>query len=81
MTASARRVPISWGVSAEAAAATWRLMLLGNEVFAVPRAGLLSSLMLNQWYHHRGQMSVYPRLLDVPVPVIYGRSEDENPFG
>jgi uncharacterized damage-inducible protein DinB len=36
--------------------------------------------MLNHWYHHRGQSSVYLRLLDVPVPVIYGRSADEDPF-
>lgn len=35
----------------------------------------------NHWYHHRGQLSVYLRLLDVPVPAIYGRSADENPFG
>ncbi|HZE71155.1 MAG TPA: DinB family protein [Pyrinomonadaceae bacterium] len=44
------------------------------------RAELLRTVMLNHWYHHRGQLSVYLRLLDVPVPVIYGRSADENPF-
>ena len=42
--------------------------------------GLLRALMLNHWYHHRGQLSVYLRLLDVPVPSIYGPSADENPF-
>ena len=62
------------------AAGEWRLTLRGNEVFRMPRAGLLRSLLLNHWYHHRGQLSVYLRLLDVPVPVIYGRSADENPF-
>lgn len=36
--------------------------------------------MLNHWYHHRGQLSVYLRMLEVPVPVTYGRSADENPF-
>jgi uncharacterized damage-inducible protein DinB len=36
---------------------------------------------LNHWYHHRGQLSVYLRMLEVPVPAIYGRSADENPFG
>jgi hypothetical protein len=41
---------------------------------------MLRSIMLNHWYHHRGQLSVYLRLLDVPVPAIYGRSADENPF-
>ena len=64
----------------ETAAANWRLTLRGTEVFSVPRTGLLRSIMLNHWYHHRGQLSVYLRLLDVPVPVIYGRNADENPF-
>ena len=36
--------------------------------------------MLNHWYHHRGQLSVYLRQLSVPVPSIYGPSADENPF-
>lgn len=68
------------GLTPEAAAAPWRLTMRGNEVFTVPRAGMLRSILLNHWYHHRGQLSVYLRLLDVPVPVIYGRSADENPF-
>jgi uncharacterized damage-inducible protein DinB len=68
------------GLSAETAAANWRLTHRGNEVFSLPRAAMIRSLMLNHWYHHRGQLSVYLRLLDVPVPVIYGRSADENPF-
>lgn len=67
-------------LDADRAGATWRLTLWGNEVFAMPRADLLRSLMLNHWYHHRGQLSVYLRLLDVPVPVVYGRTADENPF-
>jgi len=67
-------------ITAEAAAQSWRLTLRGKEVFTIPRAGLLRSIMLNHWYHHRGQLSVYLRLLEVPVPVIYGRSADENPF-
>lgn len=68
------------GVSEENAAGTWRLTSNGKEIFTMPRAGVLRSIMLNHWYHHRGQLSVYLRLLDVPVPVIYGRSADENPF-
>lgn len=64
----------------ESAGEDWRLTLRGNEVFTVPRIGLLRSILFNHWYHHRGQLSVYLRLLDVPVPVIYGRSADENPF-
>ena len=68
------------GMTEQAAAGTWRLTLAGKEISRQPRVAVLRSLMLNHWYHHRGQLSVYLRLLDVPVPVIYGRSADENPF-
>lgn len=61
-------------------AATWTLQAGEKEIMSVPRAGLLRSIMLNHWYHHRGQLSVYLRLLGVPVPSIYGPSADENPF-
>jgi uncharacterized damage-inducible protein DinB len=60
--------------------ATWRMMDGDREVFALPRVALLRSIMLNHWYHHRGQLSVYLRELDVPIPSIYGPSADENPF-
>ena len=59
---------------------TWRVKRNGQEVLAMPRAALLRSIMLNHWYHHRGQLSVYLRELGVPVPSIYGPSADENPF-
>jgi uncharacterized damage-inducible protein DinB len=68
------------GMTEEQAAASWRLTLRGKELFSRPRLGVLRSILLNHWYHHRGQLSVYLRLLEVPVPVIYGRSADENPF-
>jgi len=45
----------------------------------MPKAALLRTLALNHIYHHRGQLSVYLRLLDVPVPSIYGPSADEPP--
>jgi len=64
----------------QVASANWRLTLRGKELFSRPRIAVLRSIMLNHWYHHRGQLSVYLRLLDVPVPIIYGRSADENPF-
>ena len=60
--------------------AKWRMMQGERELFAVPRVALLRSIMLNHWYHHRGQLTVYLRELDVPVPSIYGPSADENPF-
>jgi len=61
--------------------ATWRMMNGERELFAVPRMAMLRSVMLNHWYHHRGQLTAYLRALGVPVPSIYGPSADENPFG
>ncbi len=58
----------------------WSLVAGGQTLLSMPRIGLLRAIMLNHWYHHRGQLSVYLRLLDVPVPSIYGPSADENPF-
>ena len=51
----------------------------GKTVMTMPKAALLRTLALNHIYHHRGQLSVYLRLLDVPVPSIYGPSADERP--
>lgn len=62
------------------AMAEWKLMKGGQELWALPKVALARSLMFNHLYHHRGQLSVYLRLLDVPVPVAYGKSADENPF-
>jgi uncharacterized damage-inducible protein DinB len=68
------------GMTDQQAQGNWRLMVKDRELFSKPRISVLRSIMLNHWYHHRGQLSVYLRLLDVPVPVIYGPSADENPF-
>ena len=65
----------------EAAYAQWRLKRGDTLIFAIPRAMAWRSLMLNHWYHHRGQLSVFLRVAGVPVPSIYGPSLDENPFG
>jgi uncharacterized damage-inducible protein DinB len=59
---------------------TWRLMRGDRELVALPRVAFLRSVMLNHWYHHRGQLTVYLRELNVPIPSIYGPSADENPF-
>lgn len=68
------------GMDDAALQSTWKLVRGDQELFAVPRVVVLRSLMLNHWYHHRGQLTVYLRELDVPVPSIYGPSADENPF-
>ena len=58
----------------------WTWQAGGKTLMTLPRVALLRAVMLNHWYHHRGQLSVYLRLLDVAVPPIYGPSADENPF-
>ena len=63
------------------ATALYRARLGDVELFALPRLTLVRSMMFNHWYHHRGQLSVYLRLLNVPLPPIYGPTADENPFG
>jgi uncharacterized damage-inducible protein DinB len=55
----------------------WRLMAGDRELIAMPRAKFLRDIMLSHWYQHRGQMCVYLRLLDVPVPSTWGPSADE----
>jgi uncharacterized damage-inducible protein DinB len=62
------------------ATGNWRLTVNGRQIFSKSRVAVLREIMLNHWYHHRGQLSVYLRLLDIPVPTIYGPSADENPL-
>jgi uncharacterized damage-inducible protein DinB len=59
---------------------TWNLTRNGKIIMSVPRIAFIRSVLMNHTYHHRGQLSVYLRLLDVQVPSIYGPSADENPF-
>src|SRR5260370_36081418 len=59
---------------------TWSLTKNGKVLMSVPRIGFIRSILMNHSYLHRGQLSVYLRMLDVPVPSIYGPSADENPF-
>jgi uncharacterized damage-inducible protein DinB len=59
---------------------TWRLQSGGRDILAMPRAAFVRAVMLNHWYHHRGQLLVYLRLLNQPVPSVYGPTADENPF-
>jgi uncharacterized damage-inducible protein DinB len=60
--------------------APWSVLDGDRAVMTMPRVAALRAIMLNHWYHHRGQLSVYLRQLNVPVPSIYGPSADENPF-
>ncbi len=60
--------------------ATWTAKAGGTTLMAMPKTALVRGIVMNHWIHHRGQLSVYLRLLDVAVPSIYGPSADENPF-
>lgn len=57
----------------------WRLLAGGREVMAKPRAEFLRNVMFSHWYQHRGQFSVYLRMLNVAVPASWGPSADEPP--
>ena len=57
--------------------APWRLKKKGQLIFELPRIGMIRSMLMNHFIYHRGQLSVYIRLLNVPVPSIYGPSADE----
>lgn len=59
---------------------TWRLVLGDRDIMGLPRVAFLRDVMLSHWYQHRGQFSVYLRLLDVPVPASFGPSGDEPPL-
>jgi uncharacterized damage-inducible protein DinB len=58
----------------------WCAKAGGNTLMSMPKGSLVRAIVMNHWIHHRGQLSVYLRLLDVPLPSIYGPSADENPF-
>jgi len=58
---------------------TWRLRHGEYEVLAMPRSQFVRDIMLSHWYQHRGQMIVYLRMLNVPVPSTWGPSADEAP--
>jgi uncharacterized damage-inducible protein DinB len=58
--------------------APWTLKNGDHEVFTLPRVAAVRSFVMNHLIHHRGQLSVYLRLKDVPVPSIYGPTADEQ---
>ena len=57
---------------------TWRLKVNGKVVLEMPRAVVVRAMILNHMIHHRGQLSVYLRLNNVPVPGVYGPTADEQ---
>ncbi len=69
----------SWGD--EGLAVKWQMQRNGQTLLELPRAAMVRSVMLNHSYHHRGQLTVYLRMLDVAVPSVYGPTADEKVFG
>ena len=57
--------------------APWTLKKGDQEFFTMPRIAAIRSFVMNHSIHHRGQLSVYLRLNDVPIPPIYGPTADE----
>ena len=58
----------------------WSLLHGGKAIFTMPRTAVMRGFVMNHLIHHRAQLGVYLRLLDVPVPSIYGPSADEGSF-
>jgi len=61
-------------------AGKWSLLHAGNTILTQPRTKVMRDFVMNHLIHHRAQLGVYLRLLDVPVPSIYGPSADEGGF-
>lgn len=67
------------GTSDEHLMTSWRLLARGNVVMELPRYQFIQDTN-NHWAHHRGQMTVYLRLMGSKVPALYGPSADDNEF-
>ena len=61
----------------EAMQEPWSLLAGGQSIFTMPRIACIRNMIINHLIHHRGQMSVYLRLNNIPVPAMYGPSADE----
>ena len=73
----ARARELLGGLDDAAMTAPWRLVNGEREILSIPRVAFVRAIMLNHWYHHRGQLLVYLRLLDVSVPSVYGPTAAE----
>lgn len=58
----------------------WTFKVGGQDAFTLPKIAVIRSFVMNHLIHHRGQLSVYLRLLGQPLPAIYGPSADESPM-
>jgi uncharacterized damage-inducible protein DinB len=76
--AEAKRILGGWDDAA--LGKVWTVRKAGQVVLSIPRAAAVRFILMNHMIHHRGQLSLYLRLLDVPLPVMYGPTADENPW-
>jgi uncharacterized damage-inducible protein DinB len=58
--------------------ASWKMVVHGKTLFELPRIAVLKAFVLNHLIHHRGQLTVYLRMVDVPLPMLYGPTADEQ---
>ena len=68
------------GLDEGTAKETWRMKAGDREIFTWPRIDMMRLMGLHHQIHHRGELVVYLRLLEVPVPIVFGKSADESPF-
>ncbi|MGB2626698.1 MAG: DinB family protein [Candidatus Acidiferrum sp.] len=66
------------GASDEHLMKPWTLLMGGQTLFTMPRAAVLRGFGFNHSIHHRGQLTMYLRTLDIPLPALYGPSADEQ---
>ena len=66
--------------SDEAMMSPWTLLKGGKPVLTMPKIAVYRSFVMNHMIHHRGQLTVYLRLMGIPVPSLYGPSADEGAF-
>lgn len=69
------------GLTGEQLGQMWTFKRQGKTIFSLPRYDAVRSMFFNHIIHHRAQLTMYLRTLNVPVPALYGPSADENPFG
>lgn len=73
-----KTVVILTEVSEDEFAKPWSMRNGEMIYFTMPKAQVVRTWCLNHWYHHRAQLGVYLRMLDIPLPSIYGPSADDN---
>lgn len=74
-TAAAARAAIE-GSTEEEMRGPWTMLVAGEPRFTLPKAVVLRTFIMDHLIHHRAQLGVYLRLLDVPVPQMFGPTAD-----